>query len=100
MNPNLRTKAAARYLSERGKQTSPSWLEKARTRGPDDERDPGPNWTRDPATLTESGMRRGGICWYSVADLDAYLIRVLSARRPRAPKPQPVNFQKKAAVAA
>lgn len=84
MNPSLRTKAAARYLSERGKQTSPSWLEKARTRGPDDDRDPGPNWTRDEA----------GVCWYSISDLDAFLIRALSARRQRAPAPQPANFRR------
>ena len=83
MNPSLRTRDAARYLSERGKKTSSSWLEKARMRGPDDDRDPGPNWSRDSA----------GICWYSTADLDSYVIRALSARLPRAAAPQPLNFR-------
>jgi len=84
MYPSLRTATAAKYLSDRGKQTSASWLEKARCRGPEDRRDSGPNWSRDSA----------GICWYSIADLDAYLIAALSTRRVREPASQPPQFRR------
>lgn len=43
-----RTKQAARYLSDHGVQTSQSYLEKCRGRGPDDPRDPGPDFQSRP----------------------------------------------------
>lgn len=84
MNPSLRVKKAAQYLTDHGVQRSKSWLEKARAIGSDDARDPGPAWSRDGA----------GICWYTIHDLDAYIVATLSARRPRAAAPQPAHFRR------
>jgi hypothetical protein len=81
-NPSLRTGAASAYLAERGIHASPSYLQKARTRGPDDPRDSGPDFLRDEI----------GRCWYTVAALDRYINERLKARKFRAAASQPANF--------
>jgi hypothetical protein len=84
MSQNLRTKAAAAYLTGRGLQTSQSYLEKCRPRGIDDPRDPGPDFYRDDA----------GVCWYDIAALDRYLAIRVAGRKFRASAPQPENFRR------
>jgi hypothetical protein len=83
------TKPAAKYLTERGRRTSPSYLEKVRGRGPDDPRDRGPDFFRD----------ERGICWYPTEALDRYVALSLAARKFRAPAPQPENFRREKAGA-
>jgi hypothetical protein len=82
---SLTTIEAAGYLTERGLRMSKSLLEKLRTRGPDDPRDLGPDFRRDLTSQT---------CWYSVADLDAYLVARLAARKLRAPAAQPERLRR------
>jgi hypothetical protein len=85
MSRSLTTREAARYLTERGVRRSKSKLEKDRTRGKDDPRDPGPAFYRD---------RRTGVCWYDTPDLDRYIAQEIAGREFRAPAPQPENFRK------
>jgi hypothetical protein len=80
---SFRTGDAARYLASRGTPTSKSKLEKLRARGAEDPRGVGPDFYRDPR----------GICWYGCDALDRYAAEQLSARRLRAPLPQPTNFR-------
>lgn len=84
-----KTKAAAAYLTTRGVTTSKSYLEKIRLRGPEDDRDRGPDWTRD----------EHGTCWYSAHALDQYAASRLSRRAPRAPAAQPPQFRRHATEA-
>jgi hypothetical protein len=80
----FRTSAASRYLATRGVVASPSFLEKARVRGPEDPRDRGPDFARDST----------GTCWYAKADLDRYADQRLAARQFRGAAPQPANFKR------
>lgn len=81
--PQHRTRAAAKYLSQRGVQTSYSYLEKVRRRGPEDPRGHGPDFTRDEM----------GVCWYDEASLNLYIEQRLSTRRFRAAGEQPLNLR-------
>jgi hypothetical protein len=80
----MRTKPAVQYLREHGLTTSVSKLQKLRCRGPDNPRDRGPDFDRDPDT---------GYCDYSVESLDRYLAQRLGARQFRAPLAQPEQFK-------
>lgn len=79
----FKTRAASDYLRARGLAASPSYLEKCRTRGPEDRRDRGPDYHRDP----------NGICWYSKGNLDDYVVRRLAARKFREPISQPPQLR-------
>jgi hypothetical protein len=83
---SLKTQEAAAYITERGVQVSRSYLEKARTRGPDDQRDRGPDFTRDPH----------GVCWYDLQALDRYADERLRTRQFRTAAPVPANFARRA----
>jgi len=87
--PSLKTREASSYLLQRGVAASTSFLQKVRIRGPEDERDPGPDFERDEA----------GICWYPVEALDRYAALRLAARKFRGPAPQPRNFLKQSTSA-
>jgi hypothetical protein len=80
---NFRTRAASDYLKSRGVSASPSYLEKCRTRGVDDKRDRGPDFSRDP----------NGLCWYSRLSLEVYAAQRLATRQFRAPAPQPKQLR-------
>jgi hypothetical protein len=81
----MRTAQASEYLrQEHGEEISVSSLQKMRGRGPDDPRDRGPDFFRDPS----------GTCQYSKTALDDYAARRRSVRRFRAPASQPENLRR------
>jgi hypothetical protein len=81
----MRTKPASEYLLEKWKlHRSVSTLQKFRCRGPDDPRDRGPDFTRDPVTE---------YCDYQPIDLDRYAANLLAARGFRAPAVQPERLR-------
>lgn len=87
MSQSYRTKDAAKRLTEHyGHPASVSSLKHARMRGPEDPRDRGPDFYRDPM----------GICWYTEESLARYAAEKLSARRLRAPATMPTNFRRAA----
>lgn len=85
MNPSqvVKTRDACRVLANLGMPRSPSYLQKARARGPDDPRDKGPDFYRD----------QHGVCWYELRALDRYAVAQFAARKFRATEPQPANFR-------
>ena len=85
--PHLRTSAAARYLTERGKQTSPSLLRKQRLKGADDPGSRGPDWLRAP----------NGDCLYPLSSLDRYLAAYRAQLVPMAPGEAPAQRRRVAA---
>ena len=80
---NFRTGDASSVLTGLGVDRSPSFLEKARVRGPDDSRDRGPDFYRD----------ERGVCWYPRYALEQYAARCLAARQFRAPLQQPARLR-------
>lgn len=84
IGPSKQTRGAADYLTTNGLRTSPSLLEKLRSRGPDDPRDHGPDFFRTPA----------GTCLYPVRALDRYLEHRLAALKFRGGAEQPANFRR------
>lgn len=78
----LRTKAAADYLTSRGKQTSPSLLRKQRLKGPDDPGPRGPSWVRAP----------NGDALYPVSALEKYLAHYYALLRPMASAEPPAHL--------
>jgi hypothetical protein len=83
----MRTAQAAKYLRDRGVEISVSKMQKLRCRGPEDPRDKGPDFHRDPDT---------GVCDYDHAALDRYAAQRLAVRQFRAAAPQPANFRRTA----
>ena len=84
LGPRYQTRQAADYLTQNGCRTSPSKLEKERSRGSDDPRDKGPDFFRD----------ERGICWYPQRSLDRYMEKRLAALRFRGTAEQPANFRR------
>ncbi len=80
---NFRTGHASALLKSRGLAASSSYLEKCRSRGPDDTRDRGPDFFRD----------ERGICWYPRSSLEQYAAKRLAARQFRAPATQPQQLR-------
>ena len=80
----FQTGPAAAWLTDHGRPTSVSKLQKIRSRGKDDPRDRGPDFFRD----------EKGVCWYDESALEEYVDRRIAALKFRAPGVQPTNFKK------
>ena len=87
-NESYRTQGAAQYVTARGVTTSASLLQKLRLRGPDDPRDRGPDFYRDPR----------GICFYGRAALDQYVADRLAQLAFRSRVSQPESLRKATAA--
>ena len=80
---SLRTAAAARYATERGRPTSPHTLRRLRLRGVDDPGEPGPVWVRDPDTTH---------CFYTTEALDAWVARWQARLQEATPMSRPAHL--------
>jgi hypothetical protein len=84
MSMKYKTGEASLYLTKRGRRISKSRLEKFRQRGPEDPRDRGPDFYRDP----------NGTCWYDEEALDRYAAAHVATLKFRATAPRPQNFRR------
>ena len=84
---HLRTRDTAKWLTERGKRTSPSLLRKQRLMGRDDPGDHGPDWVRAP----------NNDCLYPVSALERYIDAWYARVRPMAAAKPPEDALEKRA---